>query len=137
MIEVQALHHVAVIVSDIEAAKDFYGRILGLKEIQRPPFSFGGAWYEIGSGQLHLIVNPNAKAVRGTRDIDGADAHLALRVNDYFKTVEHLKQQGVPVVSNPLTITGWSQAFCCDPDGNVIELNAPQPPSADEDGDSS
>lgn len=118
------LHHVAVVVSDLDAAKDFYGRILGLREIERPAFHFPGAWYELGDGQLHLIVHPGAKAVRGTREIDGMDAHFAIRVESYDETLERLRREGVQAVGNPNSITGWAQIFCCDPDGNVIELNA-------------
>jgi Lactoylglutathione lyase and related lyases len=130
LIVTQRLHHVAVVVSDLEAAKDFYGRILGLKEIARPPFDFPGAWYDLGEGsQLHLIVHPGARAVRGTREIDGKDAHFALRVESYEETLAHLKREGVEAVGNPHSITGWAQIFCCDPDGNVIELNAEVKPA--------
>lgn len=124
MIRTATLHHVAVVVSDLERAKDFYGRILGLEEIPRPAFSFAGAWYRLGDGQLHLIVHPGAKAVRGTTQIDGMDAHFALRVDSYEATMAHLEREGVKAVGNPHSITGWAQIFCCDPDGNVIELNA-------------
>ena len=62
--------------------------------------------------------------MRGTREIDGMDAHFAIRVKSYEETLEHLRREGVPAVGNPDSITGWAQIFCCDPDGNVIELNA-------------
>lgn len=124
MIVPQRLHHVAVVVTDLEAARDFYGRILGLREVPRPAFDFPGAWYDLGGGQLHLIVHPGAQAVRRTRDIDGKDAHFALRVESYDETLAHLEREGVNAVGNPHSITGWAQIFCCDPDGNVIELNA-------------
>lgn len=126
MLGAERLHHAAVIVTDLERAKDFYGRVLGLEEIKRPNFSFGGAWYAVGDDQIHLIVHSEALAVRGSTSIDTRDAHIALRVENYDQALEHLKKQGVEVVANADSITGWGQIFFCDPDGNVIELNAPR-----------
>ena len=41
--QVEALNHVAVNVSDLSKSKGFYGETLGLKEIDRPKFEFDGA----------------------------------------------------------------------------------------------
>ena len=124
MIEVEALHHVAVCVTDVERARHFYGVVLGLPEIARPPFDFGGAWYEFGGRQLHLIVHPPTRTLRGTTDIDGRDGHFALRVRSYRRTVEHLRAHGVACLEVPHSPTPWAQIYVTDPDGNVIELNA-------------
>lgn len=120
--KVESLHHVSVLVTDLERAKAFYGGVLGLVETKRPPFDFPGAWYQIGDGQIHLIAYP-AKAPE--RDgIDTADTHIALRVDDYDKAVERLKAHDVEVAERPNSLTGWPQVYCEDPDGNIIELNA-------------
>ena len=57
MLVVEGLHHVAVSVTDLERAQHFYGEVLGFRELERPPFDFPGAWYELGDRQLHLIVH--------------------------------------------------------------------------------
>ena len=44
-------HHVALTVTDMARATWFYGEVLGLKPVQRPPFDFGGAWYQLGSAR--------------------------------------------------------------------------------------
>jgi len=119
---VESLHHTALLVTDLEKAKDFYGRVLGLKEIARPPFNFPGAWYQVGDSQIHLIVYPE-KAPKERR-IDPKNAHLALRVDDLHKAAARLAAEGVEHVASPNSIAGWPQIFCVDPDGNVIELNA-------------
>ncbi len=121
---VEALHHVAVCVTDIERAKRFYGEVLGLPEVPRPPFDFGGAWYEFGGRQLHLIVHPPTRTLRGTTDIDTRDGHLALRVRSFEAALEHLRQRGVACVAHRDNLTPWAQIYVTDPDGNVIELNA-------------
>lgn len=121
---VQTLHHVAVCVTDLARAKYFYGEILGLPEVPRPAFDFGGAWYECGGRQLHLIVHPPTRTLRGTTEIDPRDGHLALRVASYARTLEHLRYHQVACVEVPRNLTPWAQIYVVDPDGNVIELNA-------------
>ncbi len=120
--QVESLHHVSILVTDLERAKEFYGGVLGLTETKRPPFNFPGAWYQIGAGQIHLIVYPEKAPERD--GIDSKDTHVALRVDDYDAAVERLKRHNVEVKENPDSLTGWPQMYCEDPDGNIIELNA-------------
>lgn len=125
MIPIESLHHVAVCVSDLERAKRFYGEVLGLTELARPPFDFGGAWYALGPHQqLHLIVHPPTLTMRRTTEIDAKDGHLAIRVGSYQQTVDHLRQRGIEILDRPRNLTPWPQIYVTDPDGNVIELNA-------------
>jgi glyoxylase I family protein len=124
MLDVESLHHVSLVVTDLERARRFYRDDLGLTEIPRPPFDFPGAWFGIGEAQLHLIVHPCHKTLRGTRAIDSRDGHFALRVKSYRRTREWLSQKGYEMKMNPQSPTGWPQLFITDPDGNVIEFNA-------------
>lgn len=124
-IQVQGIHHTAVIVTDVERARRFYGDVLGLQEIPRPHFDFGGAWYRVGEHQeLHLIVYPDARTVRGTTAIDGRDGHFAMRVASYRATLEQLRSRGIACRELPDNPTQWAQIYVTDPDGNVVELNA-------------
>jgi glyoxylase I family protein len=127
MLDITSLHHVAICVTDIARAKGFYGGLLGLREITRPPFPFEGAWYELADGrQVHLIVHEHPRTLRGTTDIDLRDGHFAFGVSDYDRTVERLQSAGVPCELRPDNVTPWKQVYVTDPDGNVIELNAPR-----------
>lgn len=121
---IKSLHHVSIVVTDLAAAKAFYGGLLGLAELSRPAFDFGGAWYALGDRQLHLIVHPRARTIRGTTDIDSRDGHFAVRVRDYEETLAYLRSHGVTVRESPLNATPWAQIYVTDPDGNVIEFNA-------------
>jgi glyoxylase I family protein len=131
MIEITGHHHVSLVVTDLERARTFYRDVLGLEEIERPAFDFAGAWFRVGYGQLHLIVHPAARTARSAgAGIDSRDRHFALRVRSYDDTVAHLRALGVPCVEKPVNRTGQPQVFVCDPDGNIIELNAEaNPPS--------
>jgi catechol 2,3-dioxygenase-like lactoylglutathione lyase family enzyme len=112
-------------VTDLDRAKQFYGGVLGLRELPRPPFPFGGAWYRVGGSQeLHLIVYPDAKLVRRTTRIDPRDGHFALRVASYGQALARLRAHGIECLEAPDNLTPWAQIYVTDPDGNVIELNA-------------
>ncbi len=51
MIRIKKAHYTSFGVADLNQSKDFYGRILRLETIDRPPFRFDGAWYGIGPYQ--------------------------------------------------------------------------------------
>ena len=124
MIDVQTIHHVAITVTDLDRARRFYGGVLGLEEIERPPFDFPGAWYRLGDRQLHLLVHPPTRTLRGITTIDSRDGHFAVRVRSYRDTRAHLEAAGVAFDDQPRNRTPWPQIFVTDPDGNIIELNA-------------
>jgi catechol 2,3-dioxygenase-like lactoylglutathione lyase family enzyme len=124
MLSVETVHHVAITVTDIERSKRFYSEVLELPEVARPDFDFGGAWYEIGGREVHLIVHDQTKTLRGTTAIDLKDGHFALRVRSYADALKHLQAHGVPYLALPQNKTAWAQIYVTDPDGNVIELNA-------------
>jgi glyoxylase I family protein len=131
--EIESLHHVSLVVTDLGRSKAFYGDILGLPEIARPPFPFGGAWYQVGAGELHLIVAAAGASLRGDKPVNSRDGHFALRVPSFRKAVEHLRGLGyrpdasIPAFvtkENPAATAGYPQLYVLDPDNNVIEINA-------------
>jgi catechol 2,3-dioxygenase-like lactoylglutathione lyase family enzyme len=122
------LHHVSVCVTDLTRARHFYGEVLGLRELARPDLGFPGAWYAVGTTQeLHLIVHPPSKTMRGTPEIDGRDGHFAFRVASYEDTLARLRKYGVALIESPRNATPWAQIYVADPDGNVIEFNVERP----------
>lgn len=124
MIHLEGIHHISLIVTDLERAKTFYSKVIGLKEIMRPAFDFPGAWYGIGLNgqQLHLIVHDGQTKRAG--GIDTRDGHFALRVTSFDDTLAWLDSHHISFKANRESITGFAQVFLLDPDNNVIELNA-------------
>jgi glyoxylase I family protein len=109
------IHHVSLNVSEVERALGFYRDVLGMAELPRPDFPFGGAWLDAGgSRQVHLIqadVPPDV------------GQHVAFRVESIDRTVEAMRAAGVDVRSpSPVGDTGIMQTFVNDPDGNRIEF---------------
>jgi glyoxylase I family protein len=118
------LHHVSVCVTDLPRSRHFYGEVVGLRELPRPDLGFPGAWYAVGENQeLHLIVHPPSKTMRGTPEIDGRDGHFAFRVGSYAETLARLREHGIALIESPHNRTPWAQIYVTDPDGNVIEFN--------------
>jgi glyoxylase I family protein len=132
MLDIETLHHVAVPVSDLARAKEFYTNLLGLKEIARPNFPFGGAWYQVGDRQLHLIVASDP-TLRTGKGINAQDGHWALRVKSFRRALDYFRsngyREGNEDVIHSMRIstsgpTGFPQIHLMDPDRNMIEINA-------------
>jgi catechol 2,3-dioxygenase-like lactoylglutathione lyase family enzyme len=132
MINIESLHHVSIPVTDLERSRQFYREILGLTEIDRPPFDFPGAWYRLGDRQLHLIVHDKS-TLREAKTVDSRDIHFAIRVTSYREARDFLRSKGFRpeaddelkrMKESPHGTAGWPQLYIMDPDRNVIELNA-------------
>lgn len=110
------VHHVSVNVDDVPAAVEFYVDVLGLvPRDDRPNFSFGGAWIDVGAQQIHLIeADPP----------EDSGQHVALEVVDLDAIVDELRRGGVEVTT-PVAVGTGRQAVLHDPAGNRIELNEP------------
>ena len=130
---VQAVHHVSVAIRDLERSIAFYSGVLGLSPGPRPNFPVGGAWLDLGSTQVHLVVHPEA-TYRTNAQIDNNDCHFALRVEDFDAALDHLSQHGysedAPEGSGKRLLlrrhgpAGFPQVYVLDPDGHVVEINA-------------
>ena len=116
MIQVKEYNHVGIVVRDLEKGKWFYGEVLGLKTIPRPPFNFPGHWYQVGPGcQLHLMVYGET--------IPDTMRHIALEVVNFEETVRDLKGKGIDIIEGPdKRPDGSDYLFCKDPDGNRVEI---------------
>lgn len=123
-IRIHELNHVALHVRNLEESIHFYGQVLGLTQIPRPAFDFPGAWFALGSQELHLIADPN---------IDPASRrhhHFALLVDDTYAAKEELTSRGITEFRGPAPRPdGPLQLFFNDPDGYVIELYTESPNS--------
>ena len=121
--DIRGYSHANILVTDMEAAHDFYIEKLGFEVLPRPDFGeFQGAWYRVGDLQLHLSV------VKEMPDLKGGFPHLAAYVpsESFSATIEALKARGVPFVMDTMERKDFGvpvrAAFCKDPDGNVVEL---------------
>jgi len=129
---VSGLAHVLVLSDDIDAARDFYERALGLEAGARPPLPFPGYWlYAGGEPCLHIAdraVYREHAAARGLRLPDAHGGrhlvdHIAFNASDYDDAAARLERAGVDAVRNEVPAVGMRQLFFEDPEGVRIEVN--------------
>lgn len=122
MIGILGIDHVQVTVAphELEAARRFYGEILGLEPAPRPGDPGEGAWYRIGSVQLHLALEDRAAA-----DANRSRRHVCYRVADLAAAEKRLRDAGIRIQPDQRPIPGVRRFFVEDPGGNRIEIAAP------------
>ena len=121
------IHHIAIIVSDYQASRDFYVNKLGfqiVRENYRP---------ERGDWKLDLRINDATELEifgvknppkRVTRPEAAGLRHLAFKVEDVPKTVKEMESIGIacePVRMDEFT--GKRMTFFADPDGLPLEIH--------------
>lgn len=131
MVQIKKLDHSALVVSDIDRARRFYGVVLGLPEVPRPRnFTFGGCWFRGTGFELHLILDRDTTAPAGFGDAGAAATrglahHLGFEVDDLAATEAHLRKHGANIIGGPLPRgDGAIQLYVLDPDGNFLEFFA-------------
>jgi catechol 2,3-dioxygenase-like lactoylglutathione lyase family enzyme len=97
------------------AAREFYGTLLSMKEIEKPPLlrARGGCWFQCGDRQVHIGVERNFAPAK--------KAHPAFAVADLDELREALATRGVAVIDDD-TIPGTHRFYAEDPCGNRIEF---------------
>lgn len=100
-----------------QAARRFYGVVLGLRQIPKPdgPRKNIGAWYEIGGMQLHLSIEDGV-------DNHRSDRHVCYLVEDLASAKVHFRDAGIEVIPDNELASGSSRFFVRDPGGNLIEI---------------
>ena len=98
-----------------EEARAFYGKVLGMTEVNKPPklAERGGCWFEGPGTVLHLGVESGFQPAK--------KAHPAFLVDDLDKMVQHLEKEGIASTPDD-NIPGTRRVYISDPFGNRIEL---------------
>jgi catechol 2,3-dioxygenase-like lactoylglutathione lyase family enzyme len=110
--------HTALLVSDVEKAVHFYGKVLGLERCDRH-LTYPGAWYQLGDYQLHLIQDESTPSGIHNAEKLGRNRHVAFGVADIQQARDWLESHGYSVQRSS---SGRPALFTHDPDGNVVEL---------------
>jgi catechol 2,3-dioxygenase-like lactoylglutathione lyase family enzyme len=117
MIEIVGIDHVQLSMppDGEEEARRFYGEILGLREVAKPPqlSGRGGCWFVGSDAAIHLGREDGFSA--------HAKAHPALLVRDLGSTREALTALGVAIEDDDSGMD-VSRCYVRDPFGNRIEL---------------
>ena len=114
------VEHIGIKALDLEKAIQFYIKALGFKFLYRiKPGEVELVFLELGGTVVELV-----EVVDGRRYEDGVVNHLAIRVSDIFKAIEHLKAQQVELTfSEPMALgEGRYNFFFRGPSGEKLEL---------------
>ncbi len=103
-------------------ARPFYGEVLHLTEVPKPPnlAARGGVWFQCGSLQIHLGVEAEFRPAR--------KAHPAFLVRGLAHVLDELVNAGYDIQHDPEPNPAFDRAFTSDPFGNRIELVQPRSP---------
>jgi catechol 2,3-dioxygenase-like lactoylglutathione lyase family enzyme len=98
-----------------DQARGFFGELLGLSELQKPPENAArrGCWFATADRQLHLGIDADFIAAQ--------KAHVALRTDCLDELRARLERAGYHT-QNDSDVDGRRRFFTHDPFGNRMEF---------------
>ena len=124
--QLDRIHHVAIITSDYQAAKEFYVNKLELpllREVYRPERRDYILTLQVGDVEIELFVEENPPAHVTNPEARGL-RHLAFHVDNVETAAAWLRDKGIetePIRVDPYT--NRRMTFFRDPDGLPLELH--------------
>jgi hypothetical protein len=113
-IDIIQVNHVNVTVPAAResAAKHFYGVVLGLQEIPKPEGARQniGAWYDLGSMQLHLSLEDGVAN-------EMSDRHVCYQVTDIVAAELHFREAGIELLRMVARFVVSHVSSCATPAG--------------------
>lgn len=147
---IHAIDHLNIVVSDLERSVGFYTELLGFKKINSAHLE--GEWIEsivgirdvvadvvfivapAGEPRIELLCykSPTGESIRANSLANTIGLrHIALRVDDIQASAKKLKEVGVKLLSDPITVPtsvvthdSGHKMLCYfhDPDGVLLEI---------------
>jgi catechol 2,3-dioxygenase-like lactoylglutathione lyase family enzyme len=98
-------------------ARDFFGRLLGLEEIDKPELlrTRGGCWFRVGGQQLHIGIEENFHPSR--------KAHPAFSVEEIEVLFARLSTAGIQCAWDS-ALGDIRRFYANDPWGNRLEFQS-------------
>ena len=123
--KVKGINHISLNVKDIKASIEFYGKVLGFRQLETVPFEgFSLVYFQIpGGGRLELFDygGKNPKTDRDETEVGWR--HLAFEVDDVDEAERHLRGHGVKITlaATDLPSLGSRAILFLDPNGITLE----------------
>lgn len=124
--------HTMLRVGDLQRSIDFYTEVLGMKLLRttdRPEQKYTLAFVGYGSNPDHAELELTYNYGVDKYDLGNAYGHIAIAVEDAYRTCDAVKARGGKVTREAGPVKGGTTviAFVEDPDGYKIELIERQP----------
>lgn len=116
------IDHIVLTVADIEAAVEFYARVLGMQ-----PITFAGGRRALRFGNQKINLQTLGQEPRNHARVGSGDLCL---ITDWppAQVAEHLTALGVDILEGPVQKSGALgpiiSIYFNDPDGNLIEVSS-------------
>ncbi len=121
------LLHTMIRVGDLKKSIDFYTEILGMRLLRKkdyPDGKFTLAFVGYGDEKDNSVIELTHNWEIDTYDMGSGFGHLAIEVEDVYKAVDSIKENGGKILreAGPMNAGTTIIAFVEDPDGYQIEL---------------
>lgn len=114
------LDHVNIRTADVDSLVRFYEDVVGLKQGERPPLGFPGAWLYAGErAVIHLVAVPQQPEPQGALRLE----HFAFSGSDLSALLERVNRAGVAYQRSRQAGTGNIVINLKDPDGNRLHID--------------
>ena len=122
--------HVSIHATDVEESAAFYEDLFDVEREHSPKFGIPVVWLRLGDQQLHLIE----------RDIDAPPYHhFGVAVDDFNEFYHRARERNLfcdeddPMGADIYELPDGSvQVYFRDPDGNLVEVDAPDVTELDD-----
>ena len=129
-LEVEALDHLVVNVTDVEVSAAWYVRVLGMTREDAPPRPGAAPRTSVKFGRQKINLRPIAHSkgdwFTADHEAAGSDDLCFLTRSGPDTVIAHLRACGVAVVAGPGPRRGargeLTSVYCRDPDGSLIEI---------------
>lgn len=107
-------------VADLDAARRFYGEVLGFEETRKGEAREDRRWYLVGESARLGLWTPQTGLAGGR---GGAHVHFAFHLPDgeIESLAERVRSRDVDV-EGPVQLGPGRSIYVTDPDGNVVEF---------------
>jgi catechol 2,3-dioxygenase-like lactoylglutathione lyase family enzyme len=122
--KISRLDHLVLTVANIDAAIDFYTRVLGMTLVT---FGSGRKALQFGQQKINLHEAGREFEPKALRPMPGSADLCFITETPIAQVVAHLQGEQVAIVEGPAERTGavgrLMSVYVRDPDGNLIEIS--------------
>ena len=129
-------HHFGMSVSDLDAAIDWFDKVLGFeldrKEDFLAPQGINIAFVKNGDFSVELFEHKEAEPASPERSVPNQDIrtlgnkHMCFQISDMGAMLERIKVNNVTIAMGPFEAPGSVAAFILGPDGALVEIIQPK-----------
>ncbi len=127
------IEHFLLQTSDMEATREWYTKVLGMRVGPNPDFKFPVFWLYLGDKDVVHVTEGGAQVSENRRQYVGQESqathgsgaidHIAFRATGLREMIAHLRALKVDFKQRQVDDQGLYQLFMFDPNGVKVELN--------------